>query len=329
MGAKTALVDQYGAFLGVKQGRFVLKAGKEVKWDLSPAELESIIIASEGVSISSAAIMLAMSFGIDLVFMRGSRPAGRIIPYKYGTLMRNWALQIKLHESGGSLYIAKKILEGKLHNQKMVLLEYARRLRGSGREAGLLEVKAGEIMDRIGEMGRIGSVEGLIVVEGHAAKAYWTGISHILPKEIGFSHRYTRSNPPPDELDPFNIALNIGYGLLRKEVWRAVFLAGLNPYLGFLHKPRGGRPALVLDLMEEFRPVSVDRPLVGLAKTDKNAILNLAKKEGAASKTIWSHILKYMKESNPPHTELITSQARKLALHVQGVHRYEPYKSRW
>ncbi len=273
--------------------------------------------------------MLAMSFGIDLVFMRGSKPVGRIIPYKYGTLMRNWALQVKLHESGGSVFIAKKILEGKLHNQRMVLLEYARRFRGSGRDAGLLEEKSAEIMDRMIELGRACSVEELIVVEGHAAKAYWTGISHILPEEIGFNHRYTRSNPPPGELDPFNIALNIGYGLLRKEVWRAVFLAGLNPYLGFLHKPRGGRPALVLDLMEEFRPVSVDRPLVGLAKTDKKVMLELAKKDGGASRIIWSHILKYMKESSPPHTELINSQARKLVLHIQGVHKYEPYKSRW
>ncbi|MEM0483018.1 MAG: CRISPR-associated endonuclease Cas1 [Nitrososphaerota archaeon] len=329
MGAKTALVEQYGAFLGVKQGRFVLKAGKEIKWDLSPAELESIVIANEGVSISSAAIILAMSFGVDLVFMRGSKPAGRIIPYKYGTLMRNWALQLKLHESGGSLYIAEKILEGKLHNQRMVLLEYARRFRGSGRDAGVIEEKADEIMGRIAELGLARSVEDLIVVEGHAAKAYWTAISHILPEEIGFNHRYTRSNPPPGELDPFNMALNIGYGLLRKEVWRAVFLAGLNPYLGFLHKPRSGRPALVLDLMEEFRPVSVDRPLVGLAKTNKNVILELAKKNGETSRTIWSHVLKYMKESNPQHTELINSQARKLVLHLQGVHKYEPYKSRW
>lgn len=329
MGTKTALIEQYGVFLGVKQGRFVLKAGREVKWDLSPTELESIVIMSDGVSISSAAIMLAVSFGIDLVFMRGVKPVGRVIPYKYGTLMKSWTLQIKLHESGGSVFLARRILEGKLHNQRMVLLEYARRFRGSGRDAQYIEKKAEEMMGRIGELERAGSVEELIVIEGHAAKAYWSGISHILPKEIGFYHRYTRSNPPSNELDPFNIALNIGYGLLRKEVWRAIFLAGLNPYFGFLHKPRGGRPALVLDLMEEFRPVSVDRPLIGLAKTNKNTILQLANKNEEAPRSVWSHVLKYMKESSPSHIELINSQARKLVLHLQGVHKYEPYKSRW
>ncbi|MEM0382126.1 MAG: CRISPR-associated endonuclease Cas1 [Nitrososphaerota archaeon] len=329
MGAKTALIDRYGVFLGVKQGRFVLREGRDVKWDLSPAELESIIVASEGVSISASAIMLALSFGIDLVFMRRMRPVGRIIPYKYGTLMKNWALQIKLHESGGSLNIAKRMLEGKLHNQRMVLLEYSRRFRGSGRSSKHLDEKAEEILRRGAELSQAGSVEELLVIEGHAAKAYWSGVSHILPEDLGFRHRYTRSNPPPSELDSFNKALNIGYGILKKEVWRAIFLAGLNPYYGFLHKQRGGRPALVLDLMEEFRPISVDRPLIGLAKTNKGVILKLLSQDGEAHRFIWSHIIKYMKESHPPHTELINSQARKLVLHLQGIHRYEPYKSRW
>lgn len=329
MGVKTALIDQHGAFLGVKKGRFVLRVGREIMWDLSPAELESIVVAIEGASISSAAIMLATSFGIDLVFMRGTKPVGRLMPYKYGTLMKNWTLQMKLHESGGSLNVARRMLDGKLHNQRMVLLEYSRRLKGSGRDARFVDEKAEEIFDRISELERANSVEELLVVEAHAAKAYWAGVSYLLPEDIGFKHRYTRNNPPSDGMDPFNVALNIGYGLLKKEVWRAVFLAGLNPYFGFLHKPRGGRPALVLDLMEEFRPISVDRPLIGLARTNKEVILKLKDDRGSAYRLVWSHVLKYMKESSPPHIELINSQARKLVLHIQGVHKYEPYRSKW
>jgi len=71
VGTKIALVDQHGAFLGVRQGRFVLKVGKEIKWEFAPPELNSIVIATEGSSISAAAISLASAFGIDLVFMRG------------------------------------------------------------------------------------------------------------------------------------------------------------------------------------------------------------------------------------------------------------------
>jgi len=330
VGTKVALIDQYGAFLGVKQGRFVLRVGKETKWELSPVELDSIVIITEGVSLSAAALSLASRFGVDLVFMKGKSPVARVIPYKYGTLMRNWALQLKIHESNGSLSIARCFLEGKIHNQRMVLLEYCRRLRGSGKDVSFLERKLDEVTSRFSELEGAESIETLLTIEAHAARSYWEAVSRLLPEELGFNHRYTRSNPPPEsEPDPFNIALNIGYALLRKEVWRAVFLAGLNPYLGFLHKPRGSRPSLVLDLMEEFRPISIDRPLIGLARTDKKTILALKKNKNDACRVVWSHVLKYMRESKPSHVDLINSQARKLVLHLQGVHRYIPYKSRW
>ncbi len=326
---KVAIIDQHGSFLGVRKGQFVLKVAREEKWEASPVELESIIITVEGASVSSAAISLATAFGIDLVFMKGDQPVARLIPYKYGTLMKNWLLQLKCLEGGGHLFLARSFLEGKFHNQRMVLLEYARRLRGAGKGAGLLMDKAASIERAASELNGAGSVEDLLVIEGHAAKAYWEGVSSILPSEIGFTHRYTRSNPPPGELDPFNAALNIGYALLRKEVWRALFLVGLNPYVGFLHKPRGGRPALVLDLMEEFRPVLVDRPLIGLARSNNDTIKELKQRKEGVSKAIWTHIINYMKEGSPTKNELIITQARRLVMHLQGQHRYEPYKSKW
>lgn len=326
---KTAIVDLHGSFLGVRNGRFVLKVAGELKWEASPVELESIVITVEGAAISSAAISLATTFGIDLVFMRGDRPVARLIPYKYGTVMRIWQLQLKCHESGESLYLARSFLEGKLHNQRMVLLENARRLKGGGRDAGLLLAKATEIDAAASELGKAKSVEELLVIEGHAARSYWAAVASILPPDIGFTHRYTRNNPPPGELDAFNVALNIGYALLRKEVWRSIFLAGLNPYLGFLHKPRAGRPALVLDLMEEFRPIIVDRPLIGLARSNKEVFISLKQQKEGAARSIWTHIINYMKEGKPPKNELIVTQARRLVMHLQGHQRYTPYKSRW
>ena len=326
--AKTALIDQYGAYLGVKQGRFVLKVRGETKWEKAPVEIDSIVIACEGVSVSAAALMLAAKFGIDVVFFRYTSPVARLLHYRYGTLMKTWSLQLKHYESD-ALSLARKFLEGKIHNQRLVLLEYSRRLRGAGRDAGFIENKAAELANRLSELASASDLAGLLQVEGHAAKSYWQAVSTLLPEDFGFHHRYTRSNPPDGPLDPFNKALNIGYALLRKEVWRAVFLAGLNPYLGFLHKPRGGRPALVLDLMEEFRPVSVDRPLIGLARTDRKIFAKLDEDKDAAFRDIWAYLLKYMHESKPPHVELIASQARKLVLHLQGVTPYNPFKSRW
>ena len=82
MGTKVALVDQHGSFLGVRQGRFILKVGRDVKWEMAPPELDSIVIATEGSSVSAAAVSLASKFGVDLVFMRGPKPLARVIPYK-------------------------------------------------------------------------------------------------------------------------------------------------------------------------------------------------------------------------------------------------------
>lgn len=328
MTVKTALIDQYGSYLGVKQGRFILKVGKEKAWEIAPVELDSIIVTCEGVSISSAALMLAVKFGIDVVFLKHTSPVARILPYKYGTLMKTWALQLKLYEAG-SLSLAKKFIEGKIYNQRLLLLEYGRRLRSSGRDAKLMENKAAELEDRLSELANVSDVAGILQIEGHAARSYWEAVSTLLPGELGFHHRYTRSNPPDGPLDLFNKALNIGYALLKKEVWRAVFLAGLNPYLGFLHKPRGGRPALVLDLMEEFRPVSIDRPLIGLARTDKKIFMKIEDNANSSVREIWSYLLKYLRDSRPSHIELINSQTRKLVLHLRGVSTYTPFKSRW
>jgi CRISPR-associated protein Cas1 len=61
--------------------------------------------------------------------------------------------------------------------------------------------------------------------------------------------------------------LSFGYALLAKECTVALLAVGLDPYWGFLHQPRHGRPALALDLMEEFRPLVVDSAVVTAINT--------------------------------------------------------------
>ena len=89
-----------------------------------------------------------------------------------------------------------------------------------------------------------GDAQCVLGVEGNAAQVYWGAISSAL----GLPAR------DPEAGDPFNMALNYGYGLLRYTVWRQAVVHGLDPYAGYLHADRSGRPSLVLDLMEEFRP---------------------------------------------------------------------------
>ena len=75
---------------------------------------------------------------------------------------------------------------------------------------------------------------------------------NILGEHWGFKGRH---RPPPD---PINSLLSFAYGLLRSQVTAAVHVAGLDPYIGYLHEVHHGQPSMVLDLMEEFRPLVAD-----------------------------------------------------------------------
>ena len=99
----------------------------------------------------------------------------------------------------------------------------------------------------------------LLAYEGRAAQHYWTGIRHLLRVDLNWPGRKTQG-----ALDPFNSALNYGYGVLYGQIEQALVLAGLDPYGGFLHVDRPGKPSLTLDFIEEFRQSVVDRPLIGV-----------------------------------------------------------------
>lgn len=90
------------------------------------------------------------------------------------------------------------------------------------------------------------------------------------------------------ELDLFNRALNTGCGALRRAMWRAIFIAGLNPYISFFHKPRAGKMTLVFDLMEEFRPIIVDRPLIAAFRRDYRQFEKLKDEDRKAIRSVKS-----------------------------------------
>lgn len=330
MGGKIALVDEYGAFLSVKQGRFQLKVNSEVKWELAPVEVDSIVFLKEGCSLSVAAVNLANEFGIDLVFMRGNSPKARLVPAKYGTTMLTWNKQLEaFRDEKKKMEFSKKFVEGKIHNQRMVIMEYVYKQRAREKPARELEDVAFELNRFENDVRNASSSEEAMNIEAHAAKSYWQGVSVLLPPEISFSQRLTRQRVPLDgTIDCFNLALNIGYAALKKEVWCATFLAALNPYIGFLHKPRSGKMSLIFDLMEEFRPIVVDRPLVAFARTEKEVLVKNRNSEELVP-IVWRQVVSTMYANEMALKRKILSQARLLASALRGETIYKPYKSRW
>ena len=328
---KLALVDRYGAFLSAKEGRFQLMlSGGGKAWELAPVEVDSIVFNVTGASLSASAVKLACDFGIDLVFLDHGRPVARLLPATYGSTMRTWLRQLKAHRRGEErVRLAKAFVEGKVHNQRVVLSEYLKRLKASGRRAPWLASAIQDVDAHLAKLSGVRSVDEARVVESAAAKAYWRAVAQLLPPQLGFQRRLPRSRVRPgEEPDPFNKALNLGYAALRKEAWRAVFLAGLNPYLGFLHASRPGRMSLVLDLMEEFRPVLVDRPLIALARRSPEKLVEAAQSQEGA-REVWRAVVNQLYADREPNASTILRQARLLARHLNRVDEYRPFKLRW
>jgi CRISPR-associated protein Cas1 len=110
------------------------------------------------------------------------------------------------------------------------------------------------------------SIASLLGIEGAAARLYFGALPLMLkartalPGEV-FSFEGRNRRPPRDAI---NCLLSYCYSLLVKDLTVTTYAVGFDPYLGFYHRPRFGRPALALDLAEEFRPLVADSVVIGL-----------------------------------------------------------------
>ncbi|MCQ8903441.1 MAG: CRISPR-associated endonuclease Cas1, partial [Methanothrix sp.] len=174
--------------------------------------------------------------------------------------------------------------------------------------------------------------EQIMGLEGNAGEIYWCTWSKLIPDGWSFPGRKY-----PDARDPINSLLNFGYYLLEQEVWAATLYAGLDPYAGFLHADRSGQEKLVYDMMEEFRPLVVDRVVVSLARTMSQDHFQedcRMTKDGIkiASSAFYNRLderIQYQERSQLIRN-IIRSQASSVATFLRGERpRYEPFTPRW
>ncbi|RCW45122.1 CRISPR-associated Cas1 family protein [Halopolyspora algeriensis] len=148
------------------------------------------------------------------------------------------------------LNLAKTIVAGKIHNYRQLLLRTARDVSGTRKEN--LRVLAQQHADALHPLAGSSSLSEVLGIEGQVARSYFQAMHLLAP-----GARPGRTRRPP--MDAFNCLLSFGYGMLRVAVVGALEHVGLDPYIGYLHGVRSGKPSLALDLMEEFRPLLVDR----------------------------------------------------------------------
>ncbi|MEM1666468.1 MAG: CRISPR-associated endonuclease Cas1 [Candidatus Bathyarchaeia archaeon] len=260
-------LDDFGIFLGRKRNRFIVKKGKERR-DFPADDVENIVCTSRGATLSTSALRLAVRHGVQVVFaMYSGWPYAVLMPTTVSGSVKTRREQFLAYVDERGFVLAKNFVMGKVKNQANVIKLMAKNRRQTNRSLAEDLYKSGRLIDEIHE--KISEERGsnidekrldLMNLEAEAARVYWRAIASVLPGDIAFNGRKTRG-----ARDPFNVMLNFGYqAVLFPEVWKAICYAGLDPYAGFLHADRPGKPSLVLDLMEEFRQQVVDRALVGL-----------------------------------------------------------------
>ncbi|BDC18764.1 CRISPR-associated endonuclease Cas1 [Acidianus sp. HS-5] len=298
MEKRTAFVKDWGAVLRVNKGRIECSVKGQVKWSLSPAEVSSIIFLVTS-SLSTEVIRLANDFGIELVFFYKGEPISKVVHANYVGSMKLWLKQAREARKNPVKY-ARQFIYGKMHNQWVTVHYYEKKYS--------LDLKGDELTQLSKE---VLTADEVMQKEAQGAKIYWRAVKRVIPSTLGFKGR-RKMTQNEENLDLLNKALNIGYGMLRKEVWGAVISAGLNPYVGFLHKYRAGRISLVFDLMEEFRSPFVDRPLIGLARENPEALKDLKK--------VYSTFLF--------DSDVIYTQARRLANSLLQGEEYRPFMAK-
>lgn len=243
------VINTFGASLRKNGQLFEILSGEQ-KHKISPAKVNSILI-TVGVHISSDAIFLAMQNNIEIFILdKFGNPVGRFWHARMGSTVRIRRAQLQLSSDSIGLPFALRWVEGKLHNQ----IDFFTRLRSRRTRISVDLTKAIEALRQALEQmkklsGPVGPLRNQILgIEGSAGKVYWEIWPRLLPEQFKFNGRSKR--PAKDE---FNALLNYAYGVLYGITEKAVILAGMDPYIGFIHTDNYNKVSLVFDIIENYR----------------------------------------------------------------------------
>ncbi len=172
-----------------------------------------------------------------------------------------------------ALSLARAVVRAKVANQRTLLMRSLRQRSlddaADGAEAvrGSDEPAARDMADLLPRIDRTAALESLLGLEGQAASLYFSQFGRMLKAAPpGESFDFTKRNRRPPR-DPVNALLSFAYAILCKDCFSAVCAVGFDPYIGFYHCGKHGRPSLALDLMEEFRAVIADSVVLTLINT--------------------------------------------------------------
>lgn len=270
-------VTEPGSFVGIRSGRLeVVSRDKEKLGSFRMIDVTQVA-AFGRVQISTQALQQCFARGIPVLWLSAG---GWLHGYAQGQPPKHVELrrrQTAIHAQGGA-GLAQRMIAGKIQNSRTLLRRNARGDCGTT----LATLK------RLAAQARTATdFSTLLGIEGTAARLYFTALPAMLSNgasEIaaGFTQLGRNRRPPRD---PLNALLSFCYSMLTKDLVAITLGVGLDPYLGIYHRSRYGRPALALDLAEEFRPLVADSVVIGLLNNEEITAADFVRRGGAVSLT--------------------------------------------
>lgn len=243
----TMYVTEQGARIEKEYRRILVTKHDEILMRVPMARISHIVLVGRvGATTPALHALLRAGVGLSLI-NRSGRLRGRLMPPTGKNIPRRHAQYAHAQDPDFCLEVGRAIVGGKLRNQRTM----ARRICREHPEIDEAPIEdLDEAVDALESAATLGEIRGR---EGQGARAYFEVFRQAIPDEWGLERRARR--PPPD---PANALLSLGYTLLSQNMITAAEIVGLDPYDGFFHADKHGRPALALDLEEEFRSIIAD-----------------------------------------------------------------------
>lgn len=263
-------LNTYGIYLHIKDDMFEVripvKDGEPIKKHIAAHKVTSFVMTTSA-ALSTDAIRLALKNNIDIIFTHANgHPMGRVWHSKLGstTRIRKRQLEASLGREGVSYTI--KWISTKMTNQ----LEFIKDLKKHRPQmADYLNDKISRIENLIVSVENLKGeqvsdfAESIRGYEGTAGRLFFETINEVLPEPYKFNGRSMRPAK-----DIFNAFLNYGYGILYARIEKCLMIAGLDPYVGFLHRDDYNQRSMVYDFIEPYR-IFIETPIFRLFTAKK------------------------------------------------------------
>jgi len=257
----TLFVMTQGSYLHLERDTLKLDVEKQTRLRVPMHHIGGIVLFGN-VMVSPFALHRCAEDGRSVVMLtQQGRFKARLEGPQSGNVLLRRAQHQLLDDEVRSLELIRSFLAGKLQNCRAVLLRGAREA-ATQENADRLTLAANNLAASLRALPQAGDADVLRGIEGQAAREYFDAFNALLRvNQDDFAMQGRNRRPPRDRI---NALLSFLYAMLTNDCVSAIESVGLDPQVGYLHVLRPGRPALALDLMEEFRPLLADRLVLTL-----------------------------------------------------------------